>query len=82
MDKLIKQRLEGKFELIEQFFSAIENFDRIAIFRHEKPDYDVNKTLRGKEGQISKPDSKIKVVIIPTDEEVMIARDTFAFYKK
>ena len=45
-------------------------------------DYEFNKTLRGKEAQISKPDSKIKVVIIPTDEEVMIARDTFAFYKK
>ena len=40
MEKLIKQRLEGKFELIEQFFSVIERFDRIAVFRHEKPDYD------------------------------------------
>ena len=45
-------------------------------------DYELNKTIRGKEALISKPDSKIKVVIIPTDEEVMIARDTFAFYKK
>ena len=31
--------------------------------------------LNGKEGVISAPESKIKVVIIPTDEEVMIARD-------
>ena len=31
--------------------------------------------IRGKEGIISTIDSKIKVVVIPTDEEVMIARD-------
>jgi len=45
-------------------------------------DYDLNKSTRGQEIVLSKPESKIKVVIIPTDEEVMIARDTFAFYKK
>lgn len=31
---------------------------------------------RGKEVEISGPDSKVKVVVIPTDEEMMIARDT------
>ncbi|MDE5662753.1 MAG: acetate kinase [Muribaculaceae bacterium] len=31
---------------------------------------------RGKEIEISGPDSKVKVVVIPTDEEMMIARDT------
>lgn len=45
-------------------------------------DYELNKTIRGKEALISTPNSKIKVAIIPTDEEVMIARDTFAFYNK
>lgn len=35
----------------------------------------LNHDLNGKEGVISAPESKIKVVIIPTDEEVMIARD-------
>jgi acetate kinase len=29
----------------------------------------------GKEGLISTKDSKIQVAVIPTDEEVMIARD-------
>ncbi|MEG2402800.1 MAG: acetate kinase, partial [Muribaculaceae bacterium] len=33
-------------------------------------------TIRGKEAIISTSDSKVKVVIIPTDEEYMIARDT------
>ena len=46
-----------------------------------KIDEELNSTLHGKEALISTPDSKIKVVIIPTDEEVMIARDTYAFYK-
>ena len=30
----------------------------------------------GKEQIISAPDSKVKVVVIPTDEELMIASDT------
>ena len=38
-------------------------------------DYAKNEELRGVEGLISKPGSKIKVAVIPTDEEVMIARD-------
>lgn len=38
---------------------------------------ELNKDLRGKEAVISKPESKIKVVVIPTDEEVMIARDAY-----
>lgn len=37
----------------------------------------LNLPLRGVEKLISTPKSKIKVVIIPTDEEVMIARDTY-----
>lgn len=32
--------------------------------------------VRGKEIEISGKDSKVKVVVIPTDEEMMIARDT------
>ena len=31
---------------------------------------------RGKEAIISKPESRVKVLVIPTNEEVMIARDT------
>ncbi len=32
--------------------------------------------IRGKEGLISSPDSKVKVYVIPTNEELVIARDT------
>lgn len=35
--------------------------------------------VRGEEKLISTPDSTTKVYIIPTDEEVMIARDTYSF---
>ena len=38
-------------------------------------DYAKNDGLRGREEVLSTPKSKIKVVVIPTDEEVMIARD-------
>ncbi len=41
-------------------------------------DIDVEKNLgiHGEEAVISTPDSKVKVVVIPTDEELMIATDT------
>ena len=44
-------------------------------------DSEKNKT-RGKEVDISAPDSAVKVYIIPTNEELMIARDTLALVTK
>lgn len=41
-----------------------------------------NNMVRGKEIQISTPDSKVQVWIIPTDEELVIARDTLALLTK
>lgn len=39
-------------------------------------DEQLNMTTRGTETVISAPSSKVKVVVVPTDEELMIARDT------
>lgn len=39
-------------------------------------DKDVNAKTRGTETVISTPESKVTVVVVPTDEELMIARDT------
>lgn len=44
-------------------------------------DADVNGKSRGVEVVISTPDSKVKVMVIPTNEELMIARDTAALVK-
>lgn len=41
-------------------------------------DKEVNARTRGEEAVISAPDSRVKVCVIPTDEELMIARDTQA----
>lgn len=41
-----------------------------------KLDQDINVKVRGEEAVISAADSKVKVVVIPTDEELMIASDT------
>ncbi len=38
-------------------------------------DEDAN-NIRGKEAVISAPDSKVQVLLIPTNEELMIAMDT------
>lgn len=45
-------------------------------------DEEINAHTRGKEMVLSTPDSKVKVVVIPTDEELMIARDTEAITSK
>jgi len=41
-----------------------------------KLDLDKNNEIHGDEAVISSSDSKVKVVVIPTDEEFMIASDT------
>lgn len=46
-----------------------------------KMDEDAN-NVRGKEAVISAPDSKVKVLLIPTNEELMIAMDTAELVKK
>ena len=50
-------------------------------FMGVKLDAEKNKA-RGEEAVISTDDSKVKVVVIPTDEELMIASDTMAILKK
>ena len=43
-----------------------------------KIDHQINNSIHGEEAIISTADSKVKVVVIPTDEEMMIASDTMA----
>ncbi len=50
-------------------------------FMGVKLDKELNK-VRGEEAVISAADSKVKVVVIPTDEELMIASDTLNILKK
>jgi acetate kinase len=38
-------------------------------------------TWRGAEGEITTPDSKVKVLVIPTNEEYVIAQDTMEIVK-
>ena len=49
-------------------------------FMGVKMDAEAN-NVRGKEAVISAPDSKVKVLLIPTNEELMIATDTAAIVK-
>ena len=46
-----------------------------------KIDMDVNNGLMGEARIISTPDSKVTVVVFPTDEEYMIAKDTYDIVK-
>lgn len=44
-------------------------------------DKEINDGLRGEEKEISKPGSKVRVFVIPTNEELAIARETLALVK-
>lgn len=57
--------------------AACEGLEYMGI----KLDAEKNK-VRGEEIVISTPDSKVQVVVIPTDEELMIASDTVAILSK
>lgn len=41
-------------------------------------DHELNDKIRGEEAELSTPESKVRIVVIPTDEEFMIASDTEA----
>ena len=57
-------------------------FDLVSEAIGVKIDDELNeKMIRGNEGFISQKDSKIPVVVIPTDEELMIALDTVRILK-
>ncbi len=51
-----------------------ENMNNLGITIDEE----YNKTIRGKKTEISTKDSKVKVIIVPTNEELVIARDTLS----
>ena len=57
--------------------SAVEGLEFMGV----KIDDAKNNGLRGKEADISAADSKVKVLVIPTNEELMIARDTATLTK-
>lgn len=57
---------------------ACENMDFFGI----KVDSEINKSVKGKTAKISTPDSKVEVWVIPTNEELLIARDTLALISK
>lgn len=61
---------ENQWEVREGATAGLE-------FMGIKVDQDKNKACRATEAVISTDDSKVKVCVIPTDEELMIATDTF-----
>ena len=55
-------------------YNALKDLEFLGI----KVDYDKNKANFGEEEIISTPNSRVKVVVVPTDEELLIASDTLA----
>ncbi|MBR5373019.1 MAG: acetate kinase, partial [Oscillospiraceae bacterium] len=66
---------ENSWEVRERVCTGMEFFG-IEI------DKELNKSIRGKLTKISTPNSKTEVWIVPTNEELLIARDTLALISK
>lgn len=45
-------------------------------------DFGLNDGLRGKEVELTRPGSRVRVVVIPTNEELVIAKDTYEILAK
>lgn len=58
--------------------AILENMEFLGI----KLDKKINEGIMGDAAVISTPDSKVKVVVYPTDEEYMIAKDTYDIVTK
>ncbi len=59
-------------------YNALKNLEFLGI----EVDYDKNKANFGEEEIISTPNSRVKVVVVPTDEELLIATDTLNIVSK
>ena len=58
--------------------AALEGLEFLGV----ELDKEVNAKMRGEEAVLSTPESKVKVLLIPTDEEMMIATDTYEIVKE
>ena len=54
--------------------------DKLKVFG-VKLDEEKNQAIKGDEAKISAPDSKVEVYVIPTNEELMIAKETMRLVK-
>ena len=73
VDVIVFYRCRRK--LFNSSAKVLEGLEFMGIYWDPKK----NETIRGEEGFINYPHSPVKVIVIPTNEEVMIARDTVKF---
>ena len=59
----------------------VKSGEKIAFMGAEIDKEVNNATKFGKEGDVSTPNSKIRLLVIPTNEELMIAKDTYELCK-
>ncbi|MBO5865393.1 MAG: acetate kinase [Bacteroidaceae bacterium] len=57
--------------------AALEGLEFLGV----ELDKEVNAKMRGEEAVLSTPNSRVKVLLVPTDEELMIASDTYDIVK-
>ena len=63
---------EHRAEIRSKICSGLEEFG-IEV------DPQANESIRGKEGEISSPESKVKIFVVPANEELVVAREVQRF---
>lgn len=85
-------KLDGKVDAIvftagvgengPQFRSVVlRKLNALGIYENEEMNKKVARYLEISEGKISTDDSKVDVIVLPTDEEAMIVKDTYELVK-
>ena len=84
--------LEGKVDAIvftagvfengpERRYDVMERLAPLGVTIDDKANYDIASYRSFRRGIVSGKDSKIRCEVVPTDEELMIAKDTYEFVK-
>ena len=60
---------------------VLTKLNALGIYEKEEMNNKVARYLEVSEGKISTDDSKVDVIVLPTDEEAMIVKDTYELVK-
>ena len=77
-----EQLIRGEKPVLVDFWATRRAVCEDMEYMGMKIDVEKNEGMRGEEMVISTPDSKVTIIVVPTDEEFMIAADTLEILDK
>ena len=72
----IAGKLEKKYTGFVEIYRLTKELDDL-LKNNDRDSVNMIMKMRGEEMDISAADSKVKILVVPTDEEMTIAKDTY-----